>query len=72
MRALADPQPVRASSETIAALLADWFRDLPSLGIPWLRATSRWQVLSAERVLGPSDAPERALPLAAAGAVEGT
>jgi DNA (cytosine-5)-methyltransferase 1 len=50
-QSLATPAPTAASSETIATILADWFRRLPEPGIPWLRATTRWQVLSAERVL---------------------
>jgi DNA (cytosine-5)-methyltransferase 1 len=53
---LATPVPAAAGSETIAAILAGWFRSVPEPGIPWLRATTRWQVLSAERLL------ERAAP----------
>jgi DNA (cytosine-5)-methyltransferase 1 len=51
VNAMASPAPAPASSETVAAILASWFRNIPELEIPWLRATTRWQVLSAERLL---------------------
>lgn len=50
-QALKSPVPATATSETIATILAKWFRSVPDLGIPWLRASTRWQVLSAERIL---------------------
>jgi DNA (cytosine-5)-methyltransferase 1 len=49
--ALVTPVSAAASSETIATILADWFRAIPEPSIPWLRARTRWQVLSAERLL---------------------
>jgi len=39
------------SSEATAHSLAQWFNQLTDLRLPWLRATTRWQVLSAEFLL---------------------
>jgi DNA (cytosine-5)-methyltransferase 1 len=51
-QSVATPVSAAGSSEAIATVLADWFRSLSEPEIPWLSATTRWQVLSAERVLG--------------------
>jgi DNA (cytosine-5)-methyltransferase 1 len=48
---LADPCPAASSSQEIADLLASWFHSLPRRAVPWLRARSRWQVISAEILL---------------------
>lgn len=37
-----------------AATLAEWFRTTPSVSLPWLRATTRWQVIAAEMLLDKS------------------
>jgi len=44
---------VRAQVSTgrTAKKLALWFRDQPSLGMPWLRAENRWQAIQGEYVL---------------------
>lgn len=39
------------SSEKTAQVLADWFRGTEPTSVPWLKAQSRWQVLSAEILL---------------------
>jgi DNA (cytosine-5)-methyltransferase 1 len=48
---LKDPRPAGPSTEEIAALLAGWFSSLPRRSVPWLRARTRWQVISAEILL---------------------
>ena len=48
---LGDPRPAGPSTQEIAALLAGWFSSLPRRSVPWLRAGSRWQVISAEILL---------------------
>jgi DNA (cytosine-5)-methyltransferase 1 len=48
---LADPQPTGLSTQKIARALAQWFTSLPVLSVPWLRARTRWQVISAETLL---------------------
>jgi DNA (cytosine-5)-methyltransferase 1 len=44
-------RPAGPSTQEIAALLAGWFSSLPRRSVPWLRAQSRWQVISAEILL---------------------
>jgi DNA (cytosine-5)-methyltransferase 1 len=39
------------SSEEMAKVLADWFSRTDPASVPWLKAQSRWQVLSAEILL---------------------
>jgi DNA (cytosine-5)-methyltransferase 1 len=41
---------VITSTET-GSLLAQWFRDQSTLALPWLRAATRWQVVSGEILL---------------------
>jgi DNA (cytosine-5)-methyltransferase 1 len=48
---LDDPRTAGPSTQKIAALLAGWFMSLPRRSVPWLRARSRWQVISAEILL---------------------
>ena len=48
---LDNPRHARSSTQEIAALLAGWFNSLPRRSVPWLRARSRWQVISAEILL---------------------
>jgi DNA (cytosine-5)-methyltransferase 1 len=45
-------RPARPSAQEIATLLAGWFCSLPRRSMPWLRARGRWQVISAEILLG--------------------
>ncbi len=49
--ALQSSQPAPHSSGEIAGRLATWFSDHPAPTIPWLRAKTRWQVISAEILL---------------------
>jgi DNA (cytosine-5)-methyltransferase 1 len=44
-------QPQGLSSRETADRLASWFHSLSELAVPWLRATSRWQVISADLLL---------------------
>jgi DNA (cytosine-5)-methyltransferase 1 len=39
------------TTHEIAGLLADWFESLDQRSVPWLRARTRWQVISAEILL---------------------
>lgn len=48
---LDDPQPAGPSSRDTGRVLAEWFRAQPTLTIPWLRASTRWQVVSGEVLL---------------------
>ena len=48
---LADPQPAGPSTQEISSALARWFTSLRQLSVPWLRARTRWQVVSAETLL---------------------
>lgn len=48
---LDDPQPAGPSSSDTGKTLAQWFRAQPDLAVPWLRAATRWQVISAEILL---------------------
>jgi DNA (cytosine-5)-methyltransferase 1 len=45
---LDEPRQAGLSSREIGGNLADWFRARDVLAIPWLRASTRWQVVSAE------------------------
>jgi DNA (cytosine-5)-methyltransferase 1 len=51
MDALDDPAPAAVSTGQVAAILAGWFRSNRDLTLPWLRAATRWQVVSAELLL---------------------
>jgi DNA (cytosine-5)-methyltransferase 1 len=46
-----DPRPAGPSSLDTGNALAAWFRAQPDLAVPWLRASTRWQVISAEILL---------------------
>lgn len=48
---LSEPRPAGPSTREVAGLLAGWFSSLPRRSVPWLRARSRWQVISAEILL---------------------
>jgi DNA (cytosine-5)-methyltransferase 1 len=54
--ALSRPQRAEFTSEELAGNLAQWFRASDCDTLPWLKAGSRWQVLSAERLLDRSPA----------------
>jgi DNA (cytosine-5)-methyltransferase 1 len=43
--------PAALATQEIAQLLASWFVPLSRRAVPWLRASSRWQVISAEILL---------------------
>jgi DNA (cytosine-5)-methyltransferase 1 len=43
--------PAGPSTQMIAGLLARWFDSLPHRSVPWLRARSRWAVITAEILL---------------------
>lgn len=45
------PRPAGQSSLDTGKTLADWFLTQPDLAVPWLRADTRWQVISAEILL---------------------
>lgn len=48
---LDDPHPVSQSSIDTGKALAQWFRGRPDMAVPWLRAATRWQVISGEVLL---------------------
>lgn len=50
-QALNDQATPYHSSEATSKALAEWFRGLAELRIPWLKAMTRWQVLSGELLL---------------------
>ncbi|KQX71488.1 DNA cytosine methyltransferase [Streptomyces sp. Root1310] len=51
MAALDEPQPAGPTTQHIAETLANWFTSLSHRNLPWLTASSRWQVISAEILL---------------------
>src|SRR5208282_2083742 len=51
IESLTAKQPSRPSTQNIAGALAEWYRSLQYPTLPWLRATSRWQVICAEILL---------------------
>jgi DNA (cytosine-5)-methyltransferase 1 len=59
MDALDDSEAVPVSTRQVAGLLAGWFDSVHDLMLPWLRARTRWQVVSAEMLLDRA-APEQA------------
>lgn len=54
--AISRPQRAEFTSEELASDLAKWFDSAECAALPWLKATSRWQVLVAERLLDRSPA----------------
>ncbi|MGY1663875.1 DNA (cytosine-5-)-methyltransferase [Geodermatophilus sp. SYSU D00705] len=50
-RALDVKDKASSSTRAVAAVLSDWFLENEPRGVPWLRATTRWQVVSAELLL---------------------
>lgn len=44
-------RPVAATTGQVAQMLARWFDTAPLRTLPWLRAETRWQVVSAEMLL---------------------
>ena len=46
------PRPAGRPTREVADLLAEWFVSVRRRSLPWLRAQSRWQVISAEIMLG--------------------
>lgn len=57
LASLATAAPAPPSTQEISAALATWFRRQTVLQVPWLRADTRWQVVSAGILLdrSPSD-----------------
>lgn len=51
VNALDRSERVGFTSEDLASVLAEWFRNSDCDAVPWLKATTRWQVLAAERLL---------------------
>jgi DNA (cytosine-5)-methyltransferase 1 len=51
LECLAEPREARPSTQAISSALAAWFRARTQLTVPWLRASTRWQVISAEVLL---------------------
>ncbi|MGW2932618.1 DNA (cytosine-5-)-methyltransferase [Streptomyces sp. NPDC001156] len=51
MAALDDARPAPPTTQKIAETLANWFTSLAHRNLPWLTASSRWQVISAEILL---------------------
>ncbi|GCD99654.1 DNA cytosine methyltransferase [Embleya hyalina] len=49
--ALHEPRPAGPNTQRMAASLADWFSGLAHRNVPWLTASTRWQVVSAEIML---------------------
>ncbi|MFD0482353.1 DNA (cytosine-5-)-methyltransferase [Kineococcus sp. GCM10028916] len=58
LEALTRREPAQTRTQDVAAVLANWYtaRQKVPRGVPWLNATSRWQVVCAETLL------ERAAP----------
>ena len=50
-RCVAEPEPAGPSTQEISNALAGWFRAREQLSVPWLRASSRWQVVCGEILL---------------------
>ncbi len=51
LQCLAAPQTARPATQKISSTLAGWFRAREQLTVPWLRASTRWQVVSGEVLL---------------------
>lgn len=51
MAALNEPQPAPSSSQEVARVLAAWDAAQTSRTVPWLNASTRWQVVAAELLL---------------------
>ena len=51
LQCLAAPQTAGPSTQEISSALAGWFRAREQLTVPWLRASTRWQVVSGEILL---------------------
>ena len=45
---LDDPHPIGQSSIDTGKALAQWFKGRSDMAVPWLRAATRWQVISGE------------------------
>jgi DNA (cytosine-5)-methyltransferase 1 len=45
------PRTVGLSTQRTGEVLAEWFRARSSLTVPWLRASTRWQIISGEVLL---------------------
>jgi DNA (cytosine-5)-methyltransferase 1 len=50
-RGLEASEKVKVNTQEIASSLAEWFSAHDPRGVPWLKATTRWQVISAELLL---------------------
>lgn len=48
---LDNPLPAGPSSQETGRMLGEWFRGQADLAVPWLRARTRWQVISGEILL---------------------
>jgi DNA (cytosine-5)-methyltransferase 1 len=51
LTALDEPRTAAVSSERVAATLSAWFESTELQATPWLKASTRWQVISAELLL---------------------
>ncbi|RBY76280.1 DNA cytosine methyltransferase [Blastococcus sp. TF02-09] len=49
--ALDAPEKANASTKQVATSLSTWISNTAPRGVPWLRASTRWQVVSAELLL---------------------
>jgi DNA (cytosine-5)-methyltransferase 1 len=58
LAALGTGRPKAYSTQDVAAALAGWFNDLTNPSLPWLLASTRWQVVSAETVLDRASADQ--------------
>jgi len=63
--ALQDPEKVGWLTQDTSARLSTWLEQNEPRGVPWLRATTRWQVVSAELLLdrAPSDVVKLVWPM---------
>jgi DNA (cytosine-5)-methyltransferase 1 len=55
MTSLDAAEPVVVTTGEVAADLSVWFNGLTRLSLPWLRADTRWQAVSAEMLLDRAD-----------------
>ncbi|MGY1722738.1 DNA (cytosine-5-)-methyltransferase [Blastococcus sp. SYSU DS0533] len=64
-RAIESSEKVKVLTQDVASTLSGWLADHEPRGVPWLRATTRWQVVSAELLLdrAPSDVVKLVWPM---------
>ncbi len=51
LAALEEGVPAAMPTRELSRILGSWFRASPARSVPWLKAESRWQVVSAEMLL---------------------